>query len=116
MTLMQRQSEFTLKEAEAILDDVEKYKELISTEPPLHPKGGDVFLYTSSQSDKPNMDFRFDQMMWKQKGSNYHNIRKYGGRVLKRYYHIRAGECEKGTFSEFRKCVYSLLMRKKNPI
>jgi len=114
MTLMQRQSEFTLKEAEAILDDVEKYKELISTEPPLHPKGGDVFLYTSSQSDKPNMDFRFDQMMWKQKGSNYHNIRKYGGRVLKHYH--KMVNVKKAPPRNSGSAFTLLLMREKNPI
>ncbi len=53
--------------------------------PPLHPKGGDVFLFKRVKSDDCNMDFRYDQMTWKQKGSNYHNIKKYGGKVLKRY-------------------------------
>lgn len=86
---------------------LKKYKEFISTKPPVHPKGGDVFLYKSSKPD--DMDFRFDQIMWKQKGSNYHDIRKYGGRVLKCYYHIRTAECEKGTSSDFRKCIYSLM-------
>ncbi len=75
MALMQKQSEFTLKEAEAILSNAECYKDFISTEPPLHPKGGDVFLFKSVKSDDCNMDFRYDQMTWKQKGSNYHNIK-----------------------------------------
>ncbi|XP_061655333.1 uncharacterized protein LOC133489966 [Phyllopteryx taeniolatus] len=108
MAFMQKDSEFTRAEVEAILLDVEKYKDCISHEPPVEPTGGDVFLYQSLQGGRCTMDLKFDQKMWKQKGSNLHNIKKYGGRVLKRYYHIRTTQCDKGS-AEFRKNVYCLV-------
>ncbi len=65
------------------------------------------FFFKSVKSDDCNMDIRYDQMTWKQRGSNYHNIKKYGGKVLKRY-HIRTPQCDKGS-PVFRKSIYSLV-------
>ena len=70
-------------EAEQLLLNPDMSK--VISEPPVHPKGGDVFLFSWAKNPGANQDWRCDQIKWKHGGARLYPDK--GDARLRKIYH-----------------------------
>lgn len=97
-----RYSGFRAKEAVNILREAKEDDPLISSTPPVKPKGGDIFLFLSKGNATD--DWKCDQYRWIHNGVA--RLPKNNPLILKYYFII---DTPKGSSDEFRRHAYKLL-------
>ena len=81
---MKRWKVLQVAEVEGVLTNPDLSK--IITEPPVNPKGGDVYLYSWASNPNCKDDWRCDQLKWKHAGVRIYPT-KANARVRKFYHH-----------------------------
>lgn len=101
--MQNRHEDFQLFEVEEILRNPDPSK--IMTEPPILPKGGEVYLY------KPTLDRRVrDQYWWVNRGNNFHSKGQKRPSIMKTYFSLkdRSGLRKSDCLNGFRRHLYRL--------
>ena len=82
----QRTTRLTYIEAKIILENHNSYKK--STLPPVKPKGGEMYLFTSEENENKSKDWMCDQYKWKlNDGTSQYPCKKNVTPIVKKYHH-----------------------------
>ena len=99
-----RHEDFQLAEVEEILRDPDPSK--IMSEPPILPKGGEVYLYRPKALDKRVRD----EYWWVNRGNNFHSKGQKRPTIMKTYFSLkdRNGGRKSDCLNGFRRHLYRL--------